>query len=360
MRHEAASEDELGGIPDDESWDERRRAFFSTRGTVRPSPELLGHIDRLVAEPRNDCLLVGPSGAGKTALLSSFSQACAVAGSADLALLPHEELAALAGEAEAYRFGGRKWRPTVETTTYALQLRAGSKDFFLKVQDGPGGLLFPFFPARWDALPNVERHAYEAACLVLCIDATNPRPDLWRASLPPLLTRLATSSGSLIPRITAPPRDRGADFPRLLTPSRQLPYERVLVALTRIDGLVQEALRVFEAGHRHARGRVPQRLSPIELALQIDPFRLLEDRVGAILGLLRAALAPHAELAIGLTSAWGLNELHGPWSPFGVREALHFLTDGVCREPVVRVDLNALVPGDEERWTEIPPSPRRP
>src|SRR4051794_27738196 len=100
MRHEAAFEDELGEAPDDETRDERRRAFFSSRGTVKPSPELLGHVARLIAEPRNDCVLLGPSGAGKTALLSSLSQACAVAGSSEFALLPHEELAALVGEAE--------------------------------------------------------------------------------------------------------------------------------------------------------------------------------------------------------------------------------------------------------------------
>src|SRR6185436_7564141 len=128
---------------------------------------------------------------------------------------------------------------------------------FLKVQDGPGGLLFPFSPVRWDALPETEKHAYDAACLVLCIDATNPRPDLWRTSLPPLLAHLATSSGSLIPRLTAPPPARGADFPRLLTPGRQLPYQRVLVALTQTDGVVQEALRAYAAGYREVPGRMP-------------------------------------------------------------------------------------------------------
>lgn len=360
MRHEAASENELGGSPGDESWKERRRAFFSSRGTVRPSPALLGHVARLVAEPRNDCLLLGPSGAGKTALLGSLGQACAVAGSAELALLPHEDLAALAGEAETYRFGEKEWQPTLETTTYSLQLRAGSEEFFLKVQDGPGGLLFPFSPTRWEALPDTERHAYEAACIVLCIDATNPQPALWRASLPPLLARLATHSGPLIPRITSPPLEREAYFPHLRTPARQLPYQRVLVALTRIDTLVQEALHTFEAGYRHTRGRIPRKLSPTELALQIDPFRLLEDRVGAILGLLRAALAPQADLAVGLISSWGLSGEAGDWSPFGVRESLLFLTTGECREPVVRFYPKAPVEADSESWIEISSASRRP
>lgn len=358
MRHEAAFEDNFGES-DDETRTERRRAFFSSRGTVKPSPDLLGHVARLVAEPRNDCLILGPSGAGKTALLSSFGQACAVAGSTELALLPHEDLAALAGKAEAYRHGAGDWQPTGETTTYAFQLRAGAEDFFLKVQDGPGGLLFPFSPAYWDALSETEKHAYDAACLVLCIDATNPRPDLLRTSLPPLLARFAIPSGSLIPRLTAPPPARGADFPRLLTPGRQLPYQRVLVVLTQIDSLVQEALRHYKAGYRQARGRMPPPPSATELALQIDPFYLLSDCVGAILGQLHA-VAPRADLAVSLTSACGLTGSGGGWSPFGVHETLLFLATGECREPVVRYDPNTT--GDEETggWIEIPSVSPRP
>jgi hypothetical protein len=352
MRHEAAFEDDLGE-PDNETRDAHRRAFFSSQGTIKPSPNLLGYVARLVAEPRNDCLFLGPSGAGKTALLSSLGQACAMAGSQGLALLPHEDLAALTGEAEAYRHGAGNWKPTGATTTYGFQLRAGADEFFLNVQDGPGGLLFPFSPARWDALPEPEKSAYDAACLVLCIDSTDPRPDLWRTSLPQLLARFAKPSGSLIPRLTAPPPARGADFPHLLTPSWQLPYHRVLVSLTRIDAIVQEALQGYTAGYRQARGRMPPPPSATELALQIDSFRLLDDQVGAILGQVHAA-APTADLAVGLTSAWGLPGSGGGWSPFGVREALLFLATGECREPVVRYAPNAVEENDASSWIELP------
>jgi hypothetical protein len=358
MRHEAAFEGDLGE-PGDETWDGQRRAFFSSRGTVKPSAEALGHVARLIAEPRNDCLFLGPPGAGKTAFLSALGQACAMAGSTELALLPHEDLAALASEAEAYLHGSGGWQPTDATTTYGFQLRAGAKDLFLKVQDGPGGLLFPFSPARWDALPEIEKYAFDTACLVLCIDATNPRPDLWGTSLPPLLSRFAIPSDSLIPRLTAPAPARGADFPRLLTPGRRLPYQRVLIALTQVDGVVQEALRIYRGGYRHTRGRVPPPPSATELALQIDPFRLLEEQVGAILGQLHAA-APTAKLAVSLTSAWGLAGLGGGWSPFGVREALLFLATGECREPVVRFDPNAARDDDASGWIEIPSALPRP
>lgn len=358
MRHEAVSEDDREE-PGGETWDQRRQAFFASRGTVRPNPELLGHVTRLIAEPRNDTLLLGPPGAGKTALLSSLSQACAVTGSTELALLSYEDLSALSGKAEAYRHGVGAWQPTEATTLYELQLLAGAEKVFLKVQDGPGGFLFPFSPARWDALPETEKHAYDAATLVLCIDATNPRPDLWRFSLPQILSRLALPSGTLIPRLTAPPPARGADFPRLLTPGRQLPYQRVLVALTQVDVLVREALRLYTDGYRQTRGRMPPPPTATELVLQIDPFLLLDELLGAILGQLHAAMAPTADLAVGLTSAWGLAGSGHDWTPFGVREALLFLATGECREPVVRYDPASWRSIADDDWIEILPVPPR-
>jgi hypothetical protein len=349
MQYEAVSEDDRDDLG----------SAFSSRGVETPSPHPFGTVARLVHEPRNDTLLLGPSGAGKTALLSSLSEACAAVGTSDLAVLPHEDLAALKGEAEAYRHGTGDWPPTRNTTSYAFQLRAGAKDFFLKAQDGPGWLLFPFSPARWDALSETEKNAYEAASLILCIDATNPRSDLWRTSLPQILARIAIPSGRLLPRLVAPPPAWSADFPRLRTPGRQLPYQRVLVVFTQIDRLVQAALRTYAAGSRQARGRMPPLPTPTELALQIDALRLLDDAVGPLLGQLRTALEPSATLAVGLTSAWGMDGLGGRWRPFGVREALLFLATGECHEPVVRYDNGTSSGDDTSGWFEIPStSPR--
>jgi hypothetical protein len=133
----------------------------------------------------------------------------------------------------------------------------------------------------------------------------------------------------------------------------------VLVALTQIDGIVQEALRAYTDGYRQAQGRMLPPPSATELALQIDPFRLLEECVGAILGQLHAALAPTADLAVTLTSAWGLHGSGSDWSPFGVREALLFLATGECREPVARYNPNIIGDDPTSGWIEIPSaSPR--
>ena len=246
-------------------------------------------------------------------------------------------------------------RACPSTHSYPLQLRTPAGTSFLRVQDEPGRQLFPFSSTYWEGLSIEERDAYAAKCLVLCVDVADPRPDLWGGSLPPLLARLATPAGPLIPRLSAAVPPRRIDFPRLLTPLRQPPFERVLVALTRADLIVDEALGVFAAGRRTVRGRMPAKLSRRELALRIDVLRLLEDLLGAVLGELRAAL-PTARIAVALTSAWGLEPAGEPWLPFGVSEALLFLASesGDCRPPVVELERPAFV-ADAEDWTELVP-----
>lgn len=343
-----AAESRRTGDGDGSSWKS------APHGTA-PDGELLGRSVRLAAEPRNDCLLLGPAGAGKTALLSSFAQACWTGGGGELGPLPLDPLDKLAGAAAEFRRGTGSWPETSETTSYPLQLRTPAGTCFLRVQDEPGRQLFPFSAAYWEGLSIEQRDSYAAKCLVLCVDVADPRPDLWGGSLPPLLARLATPAGPLIPRLSAAVPPRRIDFPRLLTPLRQPPFERVLVALTRADLIVDEALGVFAAGRRAARGRMPAKLSRHELALRIDVLRLLEDLLGAVMGELRAAL-PTARIAVALTSAWGLEPAGEPWLPFGVSEALLFLASesGNCRPPVVEIERPAFV-ADVEDWTELVP-----
>ena len=127
MRNEAAFEEVPRGARR-RTRDERRRAFFSSQSAgQRESEASTGTSPARSLKPaRNNCLFLGPSGAGKTALLTPLGQACAMAGSQELALLPHDDLAALTAEAEAYRYGAGDWKPTRATTTYSFQLRAGA------------------------------------------------------------------------------------------------------------------------------------------------------------------------------------------------------------------------------------------
>jgi hypothetical protein len=335
--------------------DERRRDFFASHGILPPRRSAAEPIVRLALEPRNDCVLLGPSGTGKTALISAFGCAGAGMSREDPQSLALGSLADLVSQVERYRDGGVDWPPTAGTTTYSLQLRLGSSSVLMKTQDSPGGLLFPFSAERWEALAPEQRIAFQAPALVLCVDVVDPRPDLWRDALPPILARLVRVTGQFSSRLSSPRPPRTIGFPRLLVPEQALPCERILVALTRVDQLIGGAEEAFAAARASGRYRLRGSPSRAELARHIDPMQLLEECVQGLVGLLRPALAPGARLAVGLTSAWGLEASSArPWCPFGVRECLLFLTRGECREPVVAIDPPPRVIEPEAgRWVEL-------
>jgi hypothetical protein len=236
------------------------------------------------------------------------------------------------------------------------------------VQDWPGHLLFG---ARGTGSPPLSRPpgmqswlrgSQEASCLVLCIDSMNPEPRLWDAVLPGLLDDLSVSSGRLLPRLSRVGQQR---LPPILSPKRQLPFQRVLVLLTKIDRLCASAAASILSADLVQEGPVSPFLSrlarePRGLAQHLDPMRLVEDRLWrGLLGQLRVAMAPGAVLAAGLTSAWGLDGAvaasskrrtrTSTWSPFGVRETVLFLATGAARHPV------ELIPpkNPEERFLEF-------
>jgi hypothetical protein len=86
--------------------------------------------------------------------------------------------------------------------------------------------------------------------------------------------------------------------------------------------------------------------NPRDLAGRLDPVRFAEDRLGALLGQVRSACSPAAQVAVSLTSSWGFDppeqEMKGVgeasrlerWSPFGLWEAMLFLATGEARHPV--------------------------
>jgi hypothetical protein len=334
--------------------DQRRRDFFASHGILPPRRAAAEPIVRLAVEPRNDCVLLGPRGTGKTAVLSAFASAGAGMGREDPQPLALGSLADLVSQAERYREGRGEWLSTAGISTYSLQLRLGSSSVLMKTQDSPGGLLFPFSAERWEALAPEQRIAFQAPTLVLCVDAVDPKPDLWRDALPPILARLIRVTGQFSSRLSSPRPPRTIGFPRLLVPEQALPCERILVALTRIDQLVVGAEEAFAAARASGLYRLRGSPSRAELALHIDPVRLLEERVQGLVGLLRPALAPGARLAVGLTSAWGLDASPArPWCPFGARECLLFLTRGECREPVVPIEPPRGTEPEAGRWVEL-------
>jgi len=331
-------------------WDEVKQAFYGSRAPGTPSPTLSGRVVRLLAEPRHDCLILGPPNSGKTALLSSFSQASELVDHRDFQAFAQGALADLKEWAHRHRHDSASWAPTSHPATYSLQVTIKTNAVLMQVRDVPGKCFFPFVDTWWNDLTPDERYAFSAPNLVLCIDSLEPQP-LWGESLPKILDRLATNPGPPIPRLGSPLPPQDTEYPCLLPPKRQLPFKRVLVALTRIDPLIHEAIQALQNASEILSPLIPRSLKPEELARRIDPVCLVLEQVGPVLGQIRSALAPEAELAVGITSAWGF-ELE-PWVPFGVREALLFLADGCCEGPVTRVEPDSSLQAVSGRWTDI-------
>jgi hypothetical protein len=345
---------------------ETRESPWAVPRSLAPDPALLERTGFRTPDSKYDCVLLGPVGTGKSTLLASMGRACRgdVGDGLDLSLVPGRAMAELAGKASlAIGETARTLVDTDEPLAYDFQVAEQE----VVVQDWPGHLLFG---ARGTGSPPLSRPpglqswlrgAQEASCLVLCIDSMNPEPRLWGAVLPWLLDDLSVSSGRLLPRLSRIGQQR---LPPILSPKRQLPFQRVLVLLTKIDRLCAAAAASVLAEDLVQEGPISPFLSrlarePRELAQHLDPMRLVEDRLWrGVLGQLRAA-APGALVAAGLTSAWGLEGAvstpskgrtrTSTWSPFGVRETVLFLTTGAARNPV------ELIPptNPEERFLEF-------
>lgn len=327
---------------------------------------------RALLEPRNDGVLLGPAGAGKTSLLASLARACeAVTVDLELDLVPGGALARLIGGLARGLAGETPLPSTAEAATYDLQLKlegqafaplpAGERQFEITVQDTPGLAVFDAV-RDWGAAPGGVAQILDEACsanwLVLCVDATNPQPCLWQAAVPQLVARLASKTNRLIRRGSANRTNRAGDYPEFVAQERKLPQQRVLVLLTKIDRVCTEALRLLEGSPTVRQDRRLRELSHLGgegLARRLDPLRMVDDALGGgALRALQAALPQGGQIAVGMSSALGfppaaaddvarvrrLPEPTGPllsWRPFGLREALTFLATGQCLYPITAV-----------------------
>jgi hypothetical protein len=319
---------------------------------------------------------MGPSQAGKTVLLVALDQACSSPADDRFTL----ELVGGDGTDDLAAWGIRtimegdqRVRPTDRLGEYTAWVTATEEKTFwrparqhvaqLVFRDGPGGALFP---ARHDeGVPQLAiwesellRNAREAETLVLCVDATDPRPDLVSRYMRKIIAELADDYP---PEQDLPLGYRmlrklrlGTEAPPLRD-ERRIKAKRFLLLLTKVDQLLARPLDWDEDEDSKVEPPRPAdlaaHLSPVETACEL----LDESNLLRILN----ALKPTSQLAVGLTSAWGFNpysgrpfmeddEPVGPsaqdraqrllnWRPFGVREALLFITAGVTQGPVERV-----------------------
>jgi hypothetical protein len=332
----------------------RRQDFFASHGLLSPRSPVGEPMDSLAAEPATDCVLLGPSRSGKTALLAAFGWAAAPECADGPVPFPLGPLAKLVTAAERRSVGGLEWAATTVTSAYAVQLHMATSAVLLMTLDSPGGQLFPFAEESWAALTPASRRDFQSRTLVVCVDAVEPQAGLWRESLPQLLACLAQATGRFASRPSPSRPRRAIDFPRLLVPEKRLGYERILVAVTRVDPLVGAARGLIMDAAGSGRCRLRIMPSRTEIALGLDPVLLLGELVPGLLDLLQTALDPGAQLAVGLTSAWGLDSAARHWRPFGVEACLRFLIAGECKMPVVAVERRRLSQVATGGWIELP------
>ena len=354
---------------------------------LRPSPEMLARVPRISAEARNDCVLFGPPGAGQTSLIAAFPRAAAVGG--QLGVIPLPSLVELAARAmAAHRGSGPPLTSTERPASYGLQLRLpdgpsadGSSQVEIQLRDWPGRWLFPDAAAapevRSRRIERFVEEAREAACLVLCLDAQNPRRGLDDGLLPVLLSRLAVSAGSLVPRLSSSNGHGG--LPPVLTPRLVLPFERVLVLMTKADLLCGELIESLSAAAKLPGSVLEATAARLtrtvrDAGLSLDPLRLAEESLDDLLASLHSALRPEAALAVGLASSRGLDDREiepaagdpartagAPsestppvFPPFGLLESLLFIATGRAQPPIELVGTRSPSRANEY-WIELLP-----
>jgi hypothetical protein len=303
--------------------------------------------------------MVGPTGAGKTCLLAAFDAACfadakheeGIEGS--LAISWHRE----GGRVDALQHAAHRWialgegaPSTHEVSSYSFELAVGRPRRWLvgsapmvrqlRCYEAPGSLLFPDDPKGEAPDELVRRQIAElttASALILVVDATRPCASAIESSLPGLLDRVASSRPAEVPHLARFARSADRSSRR----RKRLAARRLLVLLNKVDVLAEHYVRL--ADRNAGAGEI---LSAVDAASALDPLPLAMEVIGArCIRRLHRALSRDAELAIGVTSASGFSpdgaeplaqwsrgrtedERMRAWAPFGVREALRFLSTG--------------------------------
>jgi hypothetical protein len=313
------------------------------------------------AQPRADWVVLGPKGAGKTSILAGLRASCErcdTRSGSGLRVVPLGLADLEAREAPNLR----RRLPTTPTATaglYSFQselvgspLAGEAADLDVVVRDVPGTWAFP--EDGWPDGDRLRATVVGTSALLLVADASAPNPEIWERGLPHLLSELAFPGSHLVPR--ADTVLRNGSYPKRHELRMRWPFERVLVVLSKIDALVESAVRSTYSEWSRARSsddallsRVAH-LSPLELAEDLSPVEQVEETIGNQLNALRAVMPTGARLAVGLTSAWGIDQAETgqsvttaasdapAWQPYGLQEVLLFLVHGRVQFPVVELD----------------------
>jgi hypothetical protein len=331
-------------------------------------------------------VLIGPPGSAKTSFVHAVPQACYLPSRDSLRLefIPEAGIAEEHPRALSILTGGEAREASRSISECIFELRAYPRrrrwskappqTTRFSLTDGPGGAFFASSREAGAESTGFWRRRMEhamvgATSLVLFVNAAKPDVTLIQRAFPSVIEKLRTEVGVPPPRpptwrrwLSRLPLLRSSRLldtaTRQRTFERRLDLKRVLILLTRIDVLAADAVetlrRGVSLGESRARHLAPGSWTPQQLAEAIDPVAQARSLLGPILlNLVRDAIPPQATLAVGVCSAGGFepsaqgmpllgrggqplrqfageseDDLVRRWRPFGVREALLFVTQG--------------------------------
>lgn len=285
-------------------------------------------------------VLVGPTGAGKTAFLASLGRSFDLERNVRWArFVAPSHIAALIQDRKPVQ---ERW------ATYSFQFgiapaSGGSRkpaptELEVSVLDTPGELFESLAGDGAEGsspvwVRDLLLAAMKARCLVLCCAVGGRRIDLTR-----FVSSLLSTASRRLERLAGKPWPRH-DTPLERAPRLELPFERVLLLLTGIETLCAEtSLQIARQAEHWRRSRPAvirslksyQNLASRDLASLLDLRSLAAQKVYG-LDLLASSLKPGAQFAVCATSS----SLGRTARPFGVWPALLFSITGEVAAPLV-------------------------
>ena len=304
-------------------------------------------------------MLLGPPSAGKTTLIAAINRACLIPVESDIDLWwrasgsveDQKNLTELLDQAighilqEIEDVDGKSINATNDYKKYDFMIEGrvktshnyngakAFKDMKFSFHDGPGGAMFTLNKAVWEGQKSTReamiREAKEAYTLIFCFDGTQRNARMMQSSL-----------GRVLPLLQHR-RNQNYLYPM-----------RVLILLNKVDQVCENFYtRLVNASN----GLVKESaITPESIAHDLDPLSMAIECLGyESLKMLRGAMRPDAQLAVGLISTWGFNndghplvnasgrpnvltlanktpanEFVSQWRPFGVRDAVIYLAKG--------------------------------
>lgn len=336
---------------------------------------------REAAEPNQSCIMLGPAGSGKTTLLTAIKRACDIPAQDGLNLefIPGPETAREIKKAIDKIINRKRGHPATQgVNNYPFEVHVSAKppnfwsppleaDLHVVMSDGGGGFLLPADEnenegTRQNYRNQLIEKARHASSMILCVDITTPGSMTLEKELAISFAEMAKPvefastvhwKTQLLSRLRRRPVPRGQ--PRR---KRCLNVDRFLLLLTQVDKLCHQLPPSVER--------------TVRFAEMIDPVEQARDLLGVpILKTIQSMLKPGARFAVGIISAMGFHPLTGNpfadidgtplnlgsaesgedilrrWTPYGIRDAIYFLTTGICRGNVKELTPGYLMNGAE-------------